>query len=183
MKIPVKLYNGQKLPIITKEGDWFDIAVQGPIELKGPIAHTAKRSRANGDDVSIRSVEFFPYALSLNMAMLLPEGFEAVVLPRSSTFNKFWIKLTNGEGVIDNAFRGNGDVWGARLLPFKDITIPDGTRLFQFRIQLSQKATFKQKLKWLFWDGKVEFVEAESLGDKSRGGYGEGTKYLDSGNH
>ena len=86
IQIPVKLYNGQKLPIITEEGDWFDIAVQGPIELKGPIAHTAKRSRAKGEDISTRNVEFFPQALSLNMAMQLPEGFEAVVLPRSSTF-------------------------------------------------------------------------------------------------
>ena len=63
------------------------------------------------------------------------------------------------------------------------MTIADGTRLFQFRIQLSQKATFKQKLKWLFWDGKIEFVEVEDLNNKSRGGYGEGTKYLDNGNH
>ena len=181
MKIPVKLYNGQVLPKVIQEGDWIDIAITSEVQLQGPTADTLKRSRANKQDISVREVNFHPQKISLDMAMELPAGFEAVVLPRSSTFNKYGLDLGNTEGVIDQTYKGNNDIWGATIKPYRTITIPAQTRLFQFRIQLSQKATRAQKLKWLLWNGKIEFVEVEDLGNKDRKGFGEGTKYLDNG--
>ena len=181
MKIPVRLLNGQVLPIVTKEGDWIDIATTSELNLQGPTADTLKRSRAGKQDVSIRAVNFHPETISLNMAMELPAGFEAVVLPRSSTFNKYGLDLGNTEGVIDQRYCGNTDIWRATIKPYRTVTVPAKTRLFQFRIQLSQKATVLQKLRWLFWNGKIEFVEVDKLDNPDRKGFGEGTQYLDNG--
>lgn len=173
----VKLYNNQTLPTIIKEGDWIDIAITSEVQLQGPTADTLKQVNKE----KVREVNFFPQKISLDIAMELPKGFEAVVLPRSSTFSKYGITLANSEGVIDNSYNGDGDIWGATILPFRTTTVPKGTRLFQFRIQLSQKATFIQKIKWLFWDGKIVFISVPNLGNKNRGGFGKGTEYLDHG--
>jgi hypothetical protein len=61
------------------------------------------------------------------------------------------------------------------VLPTRTITIPKGTRIAQFRVQLSQKATVGQKLKWLF-SSKPKLISVSSLNNKERGGFGEGTK-------
>jgi dUTPase len=50
-------------------------------------------------------------------------------------------------------------------------SISANTRICQFRIQLSQKATVWQKLKWLFTSG-IELVEVESLSSNNRSGFG-----------
>lgn len=172
MKIKVKLYDGQVLPTVIKQGDWIDIPTTSNVVVKGPIANTLRRRRTNTEDTSTRNVEFNPVQISLGFAMQLPKGFEAHVLPRSSTFKKFGIQLVNTQGIIDQLYRGNEDIWQAELLPFRDAAIPTGTRLFQFRIILSQKATIWQKLKWLFWNGKIKFVEVRDLGNSNRGGIG-----------
>ena len=172
MKIKVKLYNNQALPVVNETGDWYDLMLNSDIQLQGPTSDTLKRTRVKGEDTSMREVTFHSKLVSLDFAMKLPKGFEAVVLPRSSTFGKYGIQLANTEGVIDNSYSGSGDIWKANILPFKNITIPEGTRLFQFRIQLSQRATILQKLRWLFWNGKVTFVAAETLDLRNRGGNG-----------
>lgn len=172
MKIKVKLYNNQALPVINETGDWFDLMMNNDVELQGPTADTLKRTRTKGEDVSVREVNFYPQLVSLDFAMKLPKGFEAVVLPRSSTFGKYSLQLANTEGVIDNSYSGNGDIWHAHLLPYKTVKVPEGTRLFQFRIQLSQRATILQKLRWFFWNGKVTFVAVENLDLVNRGGNG-----------
>lgn len=179
MKIPVKLFNGQVLPKVIQKGDWIDIATTSELNLQGPTANTLKRKRSNKQDVSVREVIFHPTFTSLDMAMALPDGYEAIIVPRSSTFNKYGIDLGNTIGVIDGSYRGNKDIWGAMIKPYLTTVIPAKTRLFQFRIQLSQKATIWQKIKWLFWNGKIEFVEVNDLGNQNRQGFGEGTKYLD----
>lgn len=46
-----------------------------------------------------------------------------------------------------------------------------GDRICQFRIQLSQKATVWQKLRWLFSSG-IKFVKVDDLGGTDRGGFG-----------
>lgn len=172
MKIRVKLLNNQALPVINETGDWYDLMINTDINLKGPSAETLKRTRVKGEETSVRGVSFYPELVSLDFSMQLPKGFEAVVLPRSSTFRKYAIQLANTEGVIDNCYNGTHDIWSAHILPFKTVIIPEGTRLFQFRIQLSQRATIFQKLRWLFWNGKVTFISVDKLNDKNRGGNG-----------
>lgn len=172
MKIKVKLYNNQTLPIINEKGDWFDIPLNFDLTLEGPNADILKRKQIKGEEVKTRNVNFYPTSFDLDFSMQLPKGFEAVVLPRSSTFKKYGIVLSNSQGVIDNSYCGNNDTWKAVVIPYKTITIPEGTRLFQFRIQLSQRANIWQKLRWLFWNGKVTFVAVDDLDNTDRGGFG-----------
>jgi dUTPase len=57
-----------------------------------------------------------------------------------------------------------------------NVVIQKGSRICQFRIQLSQKATVWQKIKWLFSSG-IELVQVDNLKSKNRGGIGSsGTK-------
>ena len=159
MKIKIKLYDGQVLPTVIKQGDWIDIPITSNVIVKGPIANTLRRRRTNTEDTSTRNVEFNPIQISLGFAMQLPKGFEAHVLPRSSTFKKFGIQLVNTQGIIDQSYKGNEDIWQAELLPFRDAVIPIGTRLFQFRIMLSQKATIWQKLNMFEWKVQNKLYE------------------------
>ena len=172
MTIKVKLYNGQKVPKVIKKGDWIDIYTVSEIRLCEPYANALKRNRKGGQDNSTRNVQFNPQFVSLNMAMKLPEGYEAIVAPRSSAFKRWGILLSNSIGIIDSSFCGNADVWGAYLLPTKNAVIPARTAFLQFRIQPSQKATLWQRIKWLFSSGKINFVETNNLKDESRGGFG-----------
>ena len=72
-------------------------------------------------------------------------------------------------GIIDSSYNGDDDHWKANLKSYRDTEWKAGDRLLQMRIQLSQYATTWQKIKWLFWNGKIEFVPVESLNNKSRG--------------
>jgi dUTPase len=56
-------------------------------------------------------------------------------------------------------------------LAIRNVKIPEGTRIAQFRVQLSQKATFWQKIKWLFSSG-VKLEQVASLDNETRGGFG-----------
>jgi dUTP pyrophosphatase len=105
----------------------------------------------------------------------LPEGYEAELKPRSSAFNKWGIIQTNSVGAIDYTYRGINDEWKLPVIATRNVTIPKGTRVCQFRIQLSQKATVWQKLKWLF-SSSIKIKEIHVVEDPSRGGFGEGTK-------
>ena len=96
--------------------------------------------------------------ISLGVAMELPEGYEAHILPRSSTFKKFGIILSNSEGIIDNSFRGDNDIWGFPAIALRPTTIYRGDRICQFRIVKKQP--------------QVEFEEVESLDNDNRGGFG-----------
>ena len=73
--------------------------------------------------------------------------------------------------IIDNCYCGNTDEWCYVAAPMTNATIIEGNRICQFRIQLSQKATFWQKLKWLFSSG-VELVFVDNLNNEARGGLG-----------
>lgn len=101
MKIKVKLYNNQTLPIINEKGDWFDIPLNFDLALEGPNADILKRKQIKGEEIKTRNVNFYPTFFDLDFSMQLPKGFEAVVLPRSSTFKKYGIVLSNSQGVID----------------------------------------------------------------------------------
>jgi len=103
--------------------------------------------------------------------MQLPKHFEANVLPRSSTYNKYGIISNNSQGVIDNTYCGDDDKWGFLATAFRATTIKEGERICQFRIRPTQTAPVWIKLKWLF-TSKVKFVEVESLKNPNRGGFG-----------
>lgn len=123
---------------ITKlhKGDWIDLPSNREIEYKA------------GDTVVI----------DFGVAMELPKGFEAHLLPRSSTFQNTGLLLTNSMGIIDNSFCGDKDYWGAKFYATKDGKVEKGQRLCQFRILENQPS--------------LKFVEVIHLGNKDRGGYG-----------
>lgn len=139
------------LPEITAKGEWVDLRSSKTVKFGLPFE----------DNI-----------IPLGVAMKLPEGFEAIVAPRSSIFRHFGVILANSLGIIDNSFSGNKDEWGFHAINIKANTqIEEGDRICQFRIQPSQKATFRQKLKWLLCSG-IEFCPVNILDENSRGGYG-----------
>lgn len=164
LKIKYKMLSDIPMPAIIDKGDWIDLRSATTVELNGP---TVPRTKKDAD----RKVCFTDFFLPLGIAMELPKGFEAIVNPRSSIFKKFKVILVNSQGVIDYSYNGDNDEWMAHIIAYDDIKIRKGERMFQFRIQLSQKATMWQKLKWLFSNG-IELIEVDKLGHPDRGGHG-----------
>ena len=108
------------------------------------------------EDIEMHKGEF--KLIPLGVAMELPEGYEAHVYPRSSTFKKHKILLSNSVGVIDCSYNGDGDQWQFPAYAMEDTFIPKNTRICQFRIFENQP--------------DIELVEVESLGNEDRGGIG-----------
>ena len=98
----------EKLP----QGDWIDLRAAETVEMK------AGEYRL----------------ISLGVSMRLPPGYEAHVAPRSSTFRRWGILATNGVGVIDESYCGDGDVWHLSALAMRETRIEKGDRICQFRI-------------------------------------------------
>jgi dUTP pyrophosphatase len=172
LKIKVKRINKNiELPEIIEKGDWIDLRSSDTVSLAAPQARTLRRHRLEGMEVAHRDVDFDSTLIGLGVAIKLPKGFEAIVAPRSSTYKKFHIIQANHLGIIDNSYCGDDDEWKFPAIALKDTVINEGDRICQFRIQLSQKATVWQKLKWLLSSG-VKIVEVENLNTKSRGGFG-----------
>ena len=172
LKILVKRFKNENVeplvdfPKVIKKGEWVDLCSARECVLQAPQAGTLK-----GHDVKHRDVVSEVTYIPLGVAMRMPKGFEAIVAPRSSAAKKMGIMMANSMAVIDNSYRGDEDQWMFPAVTLRKTSIARNTRLCQFRIQLSQKATLWQKLKWLFTSG-IELVETESLGDDSRGGLG-----------
>lgn len=172
LKIKIKRFRDEKgeclvgFPKVIKKGEWVDLCAAQECILEAPQAGTLKGQEAKHRDV-VSEVTYIP----LGVAMKLPDGFEAIVAPRSSAPKKIGVMMANSIAVIDNAYQGNDDQWMFPAVTLRKTSIAAGTRLCQFRIQLSQKATWWQKMKWLFSSG-IELVEVDSLSDKGRGGLG-----------
>lgn len=149
LKIKIKTFKDQILPEIINKGDWIDLRAADSYDL---IPGEYK-------------------LLKLGVAMQLPKGFEAHVVPRSSTFKNFGIILTNSIGIIDWKYNGDADEWGYPAYCISKKHIQKGDRICQFRIQLSQKATFWQKLHWLL-SSKIKIEHVEKLNTINRGGVG-----------
>ena len=119
---------------------------------------------ANGDWCDLRAAETVEMKkgefrlIPLGIAMQLPEGYEAHVVPRSSTFKNFKILQTNSFGVIDESYCGDNDQWFFPALAVEDTVIHKNDRICQFRIMSHQPA--------------IAFFEVESLGNADRGGHG-----------
>ena len=171
MKIKIKLFNGQTMPEIIKVGEWIDLRANEDVNLKAPKIETT--TTKNGNET--KKIIFDSKLFGLGVAMRLPAGMEAVVLPRSSTFKKTHTILSNSQGVIDNSYSGDNDEWKYNAIALNTSHIKKGDRICQFRIQLSQKATFWQKLRWLF-SSKIEFVQVDHLDNNDRGGFGSTDK-------
>lgn len=172
LKIEVRRINKNiPLPQVIGKGDWIDLYSSDTVKIEAPQAETLKKHIIDGKTVSHRDVKFNWELIPLGIAMKLPKGFEAIVVPRSSTFKNFGIIQTNSIGVIDNTYSGDNDEWLLPITALTDTTIPEGSKICQFRIQLSQKATLWQKLKWLLSSG-IQIVEVKHLNDQNRGGFG-----------
>lgn len=137
LNIKVKYHNPyfEKLKIIPS-GDWVDLRAAERVEM--------------------RAGEF--RIISLGVSMKLPDGYEAHVVPRSSTFKRWGILQVNSMAVIDNSYCGENDVWGFPALAMRDTVIDAGDRICQFRIMKKMEP--------------VEFTEVEHMEDESRGGFG-----------
>lgn len=70
------------------------------------------------------------------------------------------------------SFSGSNNQWHFNAIAFRDTVIHKGDRICQFRIELNQFATFWQKVKWLFWNGKIKFIQVDNLDDIDRGDSG-----------
>lgn len=172
LRILVKRFkneNGEpvvSLPKIIKKGEWVDLMAAKEMVLQAPQAGTLK-----GHDVKHRDVVSDVTYIPLGVAMKLPDGYEAIIASRSSAAKKMGVMLANGIGIVDNTYQGDEDQWMYPAVSLRKTSIAQNTRLCQFRIQLSQKATVWQKMKWLFTSG-IELVEVESLGSENRSGLG-----------
>lgn len=136
LKIKVNYHNSPyELKMIDK-GDWCDLYL--------------------AEDVFMKEGEF--KYLSMGISIELPQGYEAIMAPRSSTFKRWGIIQTNSIGVIDNSYNGDNDIWMMPAYATREVEIPAGTRLCQFRIQKKQP--------------RMEFISVSSLGNKDRNGLG-----------
>jgi len=122
----------------------------------------------NGDWLDLRSAETVNMVaneftlISLGISMELPNGYEAHIVPRSSTFKSFGIIQTNHCGIIDNSYCGDNDIWYFPAYALRNTTINKNDRICQFRIMKKQP--------------KFEIEVVESLGNKDRGGIGSSDK-------
>lgn len=117
-----------------------------------------------GDWVDLRAAETMiintgEFALiPLGVAMQLPKGFEAHVVPRSSTFKHWGLLQTNGMGIIDHSYSGNDDQWFMPALATRPTLVNKGDRICQFRIIPTMPA--------------VTFCETKELTNPNRNGHG-----------
>lgn len=171
MIIKVKRINKDiDFPEIIDKGDWIDLRAAKDVKLKAPQSGTLKKITVDGVANKYRDITFDTVLIPLGVAMQLPKGTEAMVLPRSGTFENFGISLANSEGVIDNTYQGNNDEWQFHAVAFRNTEIKKNDRICQFRVQLSQKATMWQKIKWLF-SSRIKLIEVDELNGVDRKGF------------
>lgn len=126
----------QRLDYIDGKSDWIDLRASEEVELK--------------------QGEF--QLIPLGIAMELPQGFEAHLVPRSSAFKNWGIIQTNSMGVIDCSYCGDHDMWRMPVYATRDTVIHAGDRIAQFRIMKNQP--------------RILFEETEHLAGCGRGGFG-----------
>ena len=171
MKIKVKRINPNiEFPKIINKGEWIDLRASEEMVFNAPQALARKKIKIHGELTSVRDVEFDTKLIPLGIAMELPKGYEAHILPRSGTFKNFGIIMNNSQGIIDSSYCGDDDEWKFSATALMHSRIQEGDRICQFRVMLSQKATLWQKIKWVF-SSKIKLVEVDHLGNKNRNGF------------
>lgn len=136
MKIKIKYFTDIEKITKIEKGDWIDLRA--------------------AEDVTLKAGEF--KLIPLGVAMELPVGYEAHMVPRSSTYKKFGIIQTNHQAVIDESYCGDNDQWLYPTYALRDTEIHKGDRICQFRIMEKQP--------------NIEFEEVEQLGNEDRGSFG-----------
>lgn len=138
MEIKIKYFTDEidRLRFIGEKSDWIDLRA--------------------ARDISLKKGEFA--LIPLGVAMQLPQGYEAHIVPRSSTFKNFGIIQTNSMGVIDESYCGDDDQWYFPAYALRDTKIHLNDRICQFRIMEHQP--------------KFTFVETKELSPEGRGGFG-----------
>lgn len=126
----------EKLSYIDGKSDWIDLRA--------------------AQDIDLKKGEF--KLIPLGVGMKLPQGYEAHIVPRSSTFKNFGIIQTNHQGVVDGSYCGDNDQWHMPVYAMRDTHISCNDRICQFRIVENQP--------------KIVFEEVERLGETDRGGFG-----------
>ena len=136
-RIKIKYFDKEidKIEKISK-GDWIDLRSSETVHLKRGEFHL----------------------INLGVGMELPEGYEAHIVPRSSTYKNFKIIQTNHMGIIDRSYCGDNDVWMMPVKAMDDTVIHKNDRICQFRIERVQP--------------QIEFEEVETLLNSDRGGFG-----------
>lgn len=137
-KIQIRYFSDQIEPLryIDGKSDWIDLRSAEEVELKA------------GEFRLIR----------LGVAMKLPAGYEAHIVPRSSTYKNFGVIQTNHMGVIDGSYCGNDDEWRFPAYAMRDTRIRINDRICQFRIMKNQPT--------------IEFETVDRLDGDNRGGFG-----------
>lgn len=141
MKLRVKFFDPTLYPnglrkIDGKKSDWIDLRARKDIVLeKGAYA-----------------------LIPLGVAIQLPEGYEAIIAPRSSTYKHFQVIQSNSIGVVDESYCGDNDEWGLPVIALHETEIKKGERICQFRI-IEHQPDF-------------EIEEVDVLGNEDRGGFG-----------
>ena len=147
MDIKIKLFDDICLPVKADGGDWYDLFAS--------------------KDVFVPSSIEKPILIPLGIAVELPEGYEAHIVPRSSTFKTWGIIQTNHMGVIDESYNGDNDQWRFPAYCLCPKTIMDGVsgsfihrgdKICQFRIMEHQP--------------EFNFIKVDSIGNADRGGFG-----------
>lgn len=126
----------EKLRYIDGKSDWIDLRA--------------------AEDVVLKAGEY--RLISFGISMKIPEGYEAHVVPRSSTFKNFGILQSNSCGIIDCSYCGENDIWKMPVYAVRDTEIHVNDRIAQFRIMENQP--------------KILFEEVEHMEGKDRGGFG-----------
>lgn len=137
-QIKIKYFSQEieKLDYIEGKSDWIDL-------------------RAS-EEVSLKQGEF--KLIPLGVAMELPKGYEAHIVPRSSTYKNFGIIQANHCGIVDGSYCGDNDMWRMPVIAMRDTVILVNDRICQFRIMKNQPV--------------IQFDEVEHLNGKDRGGFG-----------
>ena len=138
MEIQIKYFTDkiERLRYIDGKSDWIDLRA--------------------AEDVQLAAGEF--RLIPLGVAMQLPAGYEAHIVPRSSTFKQFGILQTNSMGVIDESYCGDTDQWFFPAYAVRDTVIHTNDRICQFRIVKNQP--------------QLTFTKVEHLDGPDRGGFG-----------
>ena len=136
--VKIKYFTDQidKLEYIDGKSDWIDL-------------------RAS-ENVTLKSGEFA--LIPLGVAMELPTGYEAHIVPRSSTYKNFGVIQANHCGIVDGSYCGDNDMWRMPVIAMRDTEIHVNDRICQFRIMKNQP--------------QINFDEVEHLTGKDRGGFG-----------
>ena len=132
-----------------------------------PLEYIGGETKSNwidlraAENINLKAGEF--KLIPLGVGMILPDGYEANIVPRSSTFKKWGIIQTNSFGVIDNSYSGDNDQWFFPAYATRDTRINKNDRICQFRINKIQPS--------------IEFTVVDKLNNENRGGLGStGTK-------